>query len=355
MPLPPLRFTPLLKARAWGGRRLSALGKAVAAAPAPPIGESWEIAELGPPVADGISRVADGPFGGTTLASLMATHRAALLGGAHDSDGRFPLLVKYLDAAEHLSVQVHPTAAYAAAHPGSHLKTEAWFVVAALPGAAVYRGIRADVTPNAFRRAIADGTAVDCLLRVPVAPGDFVPLESGLCHALGAGVLVAEVQTPSDTTFRVFDWHRNDPARPLHVEQAMECTLFGRDQRLDEAPILSAAGEAFGWSDGLRIAPLCSNRHFTIESLEASPAGDASPVEFVRSEGPTVLMVTRGEAVLDMPSGRCDRLEAGNTVLFPSDTVPTRVHLAPTAVALRVTVVPPILRQDAAHRTWKST
>ena len=232
MPLPPLRFRPILKSRAWGGRRLARFGKPVPPAPAPPVGESWEIADLAPPVEDGVSRVAGGPFDGASLRDLLDAHRRAILGSAHDVDGRFPLLVKFLDAAEHLSVQVHPTAAFAARHPGAHLKTEAWVVLEAAPGARIYRGIRAGVTPDRFRAAIAGGTAVDLLVSEEVRAGDCIPLVSGLCHALGAGVMVAEVQTPSDTTFRVYDWNRNDPARPLHVDQAMECILLGDGQGL---------------------------------------------------------------------------------------------------------------------------
>jgi mannose-6-phosphate isomerase len=350
MPLPPLRFRPILKSRAWGGRGLAGLGKEVPPPPAPTIGESWEIADLAPPVADGVSRVASGPYQGATLTDLVTAHRTALLGRARDVGGRFPLLIKFLDAAEHLSVQVHPTAAFAAANPGAHLKTEAWFVVRAAEGAAIYRGIRAGVDERAFRRAIADGTAVDCLVRLPVRAGDCVPLESGLCHALGAGVLVAEVQTPSDTTFRVFDWNRNDPARPLHVDQAMACTLFGAAQGLERAPVTSVAACALGWSDGLRTATLCSNEHFTIDATEASPSGDADPLPCRTDGAPVVIMLTAGEAVLETEGHRPERLRAGDTVLLPADLVPTALHLAPESMALLAKPTLGILRHDGARR-----
>lgn len=336
MPLPPLRFTPILKPRAWGGDALGAFGKPVPAGTR--IGESWEVADLAPPVVEGESRVATGPFQGQTLHQLMATHRSAILGRARAAGERFPMLVKYLDAAEHLSVQVHPTAAYAAAHPGAHLKTEAWLVVRAAPGACVYRGVRADVTPDRFRRAIADGTAVDLLVREEVRAGDLVPLESGLCHALGAGVLVAEVQTPSDTTFRVFDWNRNDPSRPLHVDQAMECILFGAAQRLEERPVTRLDRAEAAWSDGLRAAELCRNEHFAIEAIEASPSGDAAPIAAVTDGAPVVLMLTAGEGVLECSGHRPERLAAGDTVLLPADLAPTTIDLAPGALLLRASV-----------------
>lgn len=342
MPLPPLRFTPILKPRAWGGDSLRAFGKHVPAGAR--IGESWEIADLAHPVADGESRVAAGPFEGQTLHQLLGAHRAAILGRARAAGDRFPLLVKYLDAAEHLSVQVHPTAAYAAAHPGAHLKTEAWLVVRATPGACVYRGIRADVTPDRFRRAIGDGSAVELLVREEVRAGDLVPLESGLCHALGAGVLVAEVQTPSDTTFRVFDWNRNDPARPLHVGEAMECILFGAAQRLDERPVTRLDRTDAPWSDGLRAAELCRNEHFAIEAIEASPSGDAAPIAAVTDGVPVVLMLTAGEGMLQCDGHRPERLAAGDTVLLPADLAPTVVDLAPGSMLLRASVGAPDFR-----------
>lgn len=336
MPLPPLRFTPILKSRAWGGDSLRAFGKAVPAGVR--IGESWEIADLAPPVEDGESRVASGPFVGRSLHQLVTSHRTAMIGRTKAPGDRFPLLVKYLDAEENLSVQVHPTAAYAATHPGAHPKTEAWLVVRAAPGASVYRGIRPEVTPERFRRAIEDGSAVDLLVRQEVRAGDLVPLESGLCHALGAGVVVAEVQTPSDTTFRVYDWNRNDPARPLHVEQAMECIVFGAAQQLDERPIAHLDTATAAWSDGLRSAELCRNEHFAIEAIEASPSGDAAPIEAVTDGAPVVLMLTQGEGMIECEGHHAERLSPGDTVLLPADLVPTTIDLAPGTVLLRATV-----------------
>jgi mannose-6-phosphate isomerase len=337
MPLPPIRFEPILRARAWGGRRLSAFGKALPPAPAT-IGESWEITDLGPPVEDGVSRVIGGPFAGQTVSAMLERHGRAMLGASAVPGGRFPWLVKYLDAAEHLSVQVHPTARYAANHPGAHLKTEAWVVLDATPGAAVFRGIRPDVTPDRFRAAVDAGTAVDLLVRVPVTAGDCVPLESGLCHALGAGVLVAEVQTPSDTTFRVYDWNRNDPARPLHLDQAMECILFGPDQHLEDAPVTSLDRLAAAWSDGLRAATLCRTAFFAIEAIEASPSGDAGPLEFGPTDGPEVLMLGRGEAIMQSEGHARQHLHAGDTVLLPAERVPTVFDLSPGALLLRASM-----------------
>jgi len=344
MPLPPLRFTPILKPRAWGGRSLAHLGKAISPPPAAPIGESWEIADLPAPVIDGVSRVASGPFAGQGLTQLIANHGTALLGRARAVSGHFPLLIKYLDAAENLSVQVHPTAEYARTHAGAHLKTEAWLVIAATPAASIYRGVQPTVTAAQFRAAIADGSAVDLLIREQVTAGDCIPLESGLCHALGTGVMVAEVQTPSDTTFRVFDWNRNDPARPLHIEQAMECILFGASQRLAERPITSIARANPTWSDGLRAAILCANDYFEIEAIEASPSGDAAPIDCTTDNAPVILMLVRGEAVMETIGHHPEHLSAGDTVLLPADLVPTTIDLGPESLLLRAVMPDPARR-----------
>lgn len=344
MPLPPLRFAPILKTRAWGGSSLSLLGKSGAANASAPVGESWEIADLPPPVEDGTSRVAGGPYDGQRITDLLGTHRKALLGRAAPTrDGRFPLLLKYLDAREPLSVQVHPTPEYAAAHPGAHPKTEAWIVLHADPGAVIYRGIRHDVTPERFRAAIGSGAVTELLLVEQVEQGDCIPLRSGLCHALGAGVVVAEVQTPSDTTFRVFDWNRGDPARPLHIEQAMECALFGAAQRLEDAPVQNLRDNAAGWAEGLRSGMLVRNECFCIEAIESSPAGDAAPMEVVTDGMPVVAMLVRGEATLHGvgPGARRLSLHAGDTLLFPAELTPSTLALGPDALLLRVTPADP--------------
>ena len=205
--LPPLAFHPVLKERAWGSARLRTLGKALP--PGARIGESWEIADLPDSIPGGQSIVAGGRFDGMTLRELISAQRDGVLGVTTPGpDGAFPLLVKYLDAAENLSVQVHPSAAYARAHPDARVKTEAWVVVEAEPGARLYRGFRPSVTPSDFERALAHGTVVELLETIEVARGDCIYLRSGICHALGAGIVVAEIQTPSDTTFRVWDWNR---------------------------------------------------------------------------------------------------------------------------------------------------
>jgi mannose-6-phosphate isomerase len=230
----------------WGGRRLeTVLHKPLP--PAEPIGESWELYDFPPGAvgADGVQKgddpadwisikVAEGELAGSSLHQLMQSRQRDQLGDAKPVSTphgpQFPLLIKFLDAAQDLSVQVHPPPAYAASHPGAHLKNECWTVLAHVPGARLLIGTKPGVTPEQFKKSLDDGTCESLLQSIPVRDGDTYYLPSGTVHALGAGVLAAEVQTPSDTTYRVFDFNRADPKtgkpRALHVAQAMDCIDF---------------------------------------------------------------------------------------------------------------------------------
>ncbi|MCH8147362.1 MAG: class I mannose-6-phosphate isomerase [Planctomycetes bacterium] len=222
----PLIFEPIIKPKIWGGRRLeTALGK-----PLPPdgsFGESWEVADL----EDDQSRVAQGPAQGKTLSELVTSWGEDLIGRAPLFDGRFPLLIKFLDARDTLSVQVHPDEAMAARLGGRvHVKHEAWYVIDADDKGFIYRGVREGVNRSTLEKAIAAQDVESVLNRIPVRKGHCFYLPSGTIHALGAGVTVAEVQTPSDITYRVYDWNRIDPStaepRELHLEQALSCISF---------------------------------------------------------------------------------------------------------------------------------
>ena len=215
MPLGPLRFRPRLRPLVWGGRRLETLlGR-----PLPPdeaVAESWELADL----PEWVSVVRGGPLDGTPLDSLLRDRREEVLGRtALDDAGRFPLLVKLLDAHRMLSVQVHPDARAARAHPGARPKTEAWFVLHADPGAQLLIGLRPGVRSKDVRRALAEERLPELLVPHTPRPGDVFLIEAGAVHGLGAGVVLAEIQQPSDTTFRLFDWGRG---RTLHVEEALD-------------------------------------------------------------------------------------------------------------------------------------
>ena len=148
-----------------------------------------------------------------------------LMGEAElSNEGRFPLLIKYLDACDNLSVQVHPDQAWAAANSDAHLKSEAWVVMDAAPGSLIWAGVKPGTTAASMQAALDTGTLTDTLLSREAQVGSCHALPSGTCHALGSGVLVAEVQTTSDTTFRLWDWGR--VGRQMHVEQALACINY---------------------------------------------------------------------------------------------------------------------------------
>src|SRR2546430_10650493 len=244
MSLYPLKFKPRLVEEIWRGHKLqSVLGKPLPEGKT--IGESWELYDFPPGVVDQggqwvSSEIANGPLAGRTLHQILEEYGTQLHGDVPLLNGRqFPILVKYLDAREDLSLQVHPTQAYADAHPGSHLKTEAWYVLQNDPGAQLYRGLKPNVTRDRFRAAIADGSVMDLVNAIDVKPGQCFFLPSGTVHALGAGILVAEVQTPSDTTFRIFDFDRleNGKPRKMHVEEALQCIDFAnQDEPIQRRP-----------------------------------------------------------------------------------------------------------------------
>lgn len=219
----PLTFTPIFKERVWGSRNLDRLYHKPLP-PRVPIGESWEISDR----TGDESVIANGPLAGKDLHWLMQHHAAELLGPVKAGGKRFPLLVKILDAEDKLSLQVHPPA-HKAAKLGGEPKTEMWYIADAKPGAEIYVGLKHGATRAEFERRINDGTVAETFHRIPVKKGDVMFLPSGRVHALGAGLIIFEVQQNSDTTYRVFDWHRvglDGKPRELHVEQSLASIDF---------------------------------------------------------------------------------------------------------------------------------
>ncbi|MFM7261579.1 MAG: type I phosphomannose isomerase catalytic subunit [bacterium] len=341
--LPPLRFHALPKARAWGPApersNLARLGKE--GLPNARVGESWEIADLPDSIDGGQLRVLGGPFDGRTLRELRLAHGEDLLGVATPApDGGFPLLVKFLDAAENLSLQVHPDAEYVRDHPGAHLKTEAWIVLAAKRGARVYRGLKPSTTRETFLAAVEDGRALEHLETIPVTRGDCVYLPSGICHALGEGILVAEVQTPSDTTFRVWDWQRNDPKRPLHLAEAFACMRFGAAQSDGRPPIVRFDDIESIEAAGLSTRLLCESSFFRVEWMDAL---FASSVPIAETGVPEVWMTIAGRARWKMTSGTVEA-PAGTTILRPAHVETGRVELDEGCTILRLFCTSPLDR-----------
>ncbi len=252
----PLCFQPLYKERIWGGRKLASLpGRELPAGI--PVGESWEVTDR----PEGVSVVLNGPDRDRTLRSLMEERRDWLTGGLAAAEGRFPWLVKYLDAREDLSLQVHPPTHHAG-ELGGEPKTEMWYLLEAEPGARLYTGLRRGVTRDEFERRSRDGTVASLFHVHPVTAGDAMFLPSGRVHALGGGNLVFEVQQNSDTTYRVFDWNRvgaDGRPRELHLERSLASINF-----FDcEPPLVVSRFHLEG--TGLQCRPLVRDSLFAVD------------------------------------------------------------------------------------------
>jgi len=215
----PLVFDSYSRPQVWGHRRLAALGKSL---PPGTYGEAWEISAH----PHHVSQVAEGPLRDELLTDLWKRHARELYGPQGRPPTSFPLLIKYLDCHEQLSVQVHPSDEIAASLlSGEAGKTEAWVILEAAPTARIYAGLHSGVTPPLLERHLQEGTVAECLHSFVPRPGDCLFLPAGTVHAVGGGVLMAEVQQSSDATFRLFDWNRvasGGKPRELHIAQSLE-------------------------------------------------------------------------------------------------------------------------------------
>jgi len=322
----PLLLHPILMDKVWGGRRLARYGKDIPAGRL--IGESWEVADLAATSAGGgggnaaRSIIEQGALAGATLHEALSAWGQDLLGEAPPSDsGGFPLLVKFLDARENLSVQVHPSPRFSRLHAWAHLKTECWYIVEAEQGSVIYKGFKPGVGPADLAAGVRANTVVDLLNAVPAVAGDCHFLPSGQCHALGAGVLVAEVQTPSDTTFRVYDWGR--VGRELHVEEALECMSF------DPCPAATRCG------DGAGIFPLVRNEYFDVDAVRAGPdpvaAGDGCSVWMSIS--------ARAHVQYGAQAGMAIEIYPGSTFIVPAACArATTITAQPDGVFIRASL-----------------
>lgn len=270
-PLPPLRFRPILKERVWGGRGLAGWGKPLA--PSGAIGESWEISDR----PGDQSVVAEGPLAGATLGDLVRTRGAELVG--RPGSDAFPLLVKLLDAKDWLSIQVHPLPE--TARPGEASKTEAWVVLEAAPNAAILLGL----APGRDLAALAGPDPASALARYPVKAGDVVVVPAGTVHAIGPGILLAEIQQNADTTYRLHDWGRG--SRALQAEAAMST--------LRRAEVRPSPPRALPEGASVRCGPFALSLHRL-----ASPQGDR---RFTGGESWRVAGVLAGDLTVRWPGG----------------------------------------------------
>lgn len=300
----PLKFKPRFKERIWGGRKLERLlGKKLPEGKN--IGESWEISAL----PGDVSVVAAGALKGNSLQELTEVYMGDLVGEKiFDGYGEeFPLLIKFIDAREELSIQVHPDDELAADRHGCYGKAEMWYVIAAEPGAVVYIGFNRQVTPAEYMEAVEKGTLPSLLHRVEVKAGDSFFLPAGTIHAIGHGVLLAEIQQTSDVTYRVYDWGRvadNGNPRELHRELAIAAIDFCsvNNPRQTMAPVANVP---------VQLAH-CS--YFTTNLLwvQGGVRRDHS-----RNDSFVIYVCVEGAFEVEYSSGS-ERLSPGETMLIPA-------------------------------------
>lgn len=301
--LGPLTFEPVLVEKPWGGRRLEKLGRQLPDGVL--VGESWDVADLDS-VSSILQQTGDAPAGcgagATTLRDLVATHGEQLLGQVPPTSwGGFPLLVKHLDAGQHLSVQVHPPQVVAARYAGAHAKSEAWVVVEAEPGAELFLGVREGVELDQIEHAFGTPAIVELLRSRPARVGDVHDIPAGLLHALSAGVVVAEPQAPSDTTYRLYDWTQEYDRAPreLHRDEAMASLEAEWSLNLDPPPVRTGEGV------------LVRSDAFT---LSRSAVSGPATIRVQRRSGPRTIIVLTGE--IGMPGGR--HLGSGRVAVLPA-------------------------------------
>jgi mannose-6-phosphate isomerase len=319
----PLCFRPVYKDYLWGGRRIPELFHR--AAPSGAVAESWELADR----EEGMSVVEGGPWAGKTLADLVAEEGAELIGMASPR-GRFPLLIKLIDAAQRLSVQVHPHDDNAA-RTGGDPKTEMWIVLAAAPGAAIIAGLKPEVDEELFRCALSENRVQDLMNRIEVKAGDAAYVPGGRVHAICEGCLILEVQQNSNTTYRLYDWGRVDSdgrPRDLHIDRAMEVIHW------DEGPAGLCRPEPLRGADGLRGALIQESPYFRVErwALERGAGLSCDGRTFAAVFSPQPLRASGGGEAIDAPGGR--------TVLFPAASESVRIEPAEDRAEVIVMTLP---------------
>jgi mannose-6-phosphate isomerase len=308
-------MVPVLVETIWGGRRLGTLLHKDLP-PDAAIGESWEVSDH--PGSE--SRVANGPLRGRVLHEACLAWGGDLLDGP-PGVGRFPLLAKFIDASEDLSVQVHPSDADCRAFdPGSRGKDEMWLVLAAGPGARIVHGVRAGIDPETLRRKAEAGEVLDCLHRRRVAAGDVIHNPPGTVHALGAGIVVAEIQQRSDATYRLYDHGRG---RPLHIKKALQVARCAPGPDLPPP----AAGAA---PPGVERELLVRTPHYTVTRDRVRDGATWRPAAF------EILCLLEGTGRFAWEGGELD-VRAGDSVVVPALGSPLRFETGGGGCFVRAT------------------
>lgn len=289
----PVKLLPAFKDYLWGGTKLKTeynkktdLQK---------VAESWELSTH----KDGESIIADGEFKGKKLSEYISAND--VLGKRAKAFDFFPILIKFIDAKDNLSVQVHPDDEYSLKNNGEYGKTEMWYVLGAEEGATLYHGFKKKITKEEFSERIKNNTLLEVLNKVPVKKGDVFFIESGTVHAIGAGIMICEIQQNSNTTYRVYDYGRRDKdgnTRPLHIEQAIEVANLEQPEKQKDLPE--------------NILARC--KYFTVEKHDIKGKFSFNVTEDCFKS----VIVTEGAAKLIYDNGELD-LEKGDSVFIPAE------------------------------------
>ncbi len=299
----PIVFIPEFKERVWGGQKLAGVyGKDI---PYDHTGESWEIACHD----NGVSIAANGEFKGKSLKDILLEAGDKIIGKAFGEEDKFPLLLKLIDAKDDLSVQVHPDDVYAKVNENGELgKSEAWLVLAAEPDARLIVGLKDGVTKEAFQSALDNGQLKDVMNELKVTPGDVIDIPAGLIHAIGSGIMLAEIQQNSDTTYRVYDWDRvglDGKGRELHVDKSLATIDF--EGRHSKEPVKGNVSQF----DGYTKTDYVKNTYFGLEKIDVRSAyTDTRAYDF------EIYMVLDGEGHIE---GSFDAisLKKGDSLIIP--------------------------------------
>lgn len=307
----PLKFQPILKQTLWGGDKIVPFKHATSKLQN--VGESWEISGL----QGNETVVKEGEFAGQSLAQVLGTLKEALVGKANYArfGNEFPLLIKFIDAREPLSIQVHPTDEIALRQGKNRGKTEMWYVMDAAPDAGLLVGLTRKITPEEYKQKVADNTITDVIGRYGVEVGDCFFLPAGRIHSIGAGCFLAEIQQASDVTYRIYDFNRKDSdgnLRTLHTREAAECIDFNvvPDCRTDYQAVADGA------------VNLADCPYFTTELYDVK---DIVTVGLAELDSFAVFIVVEGEGIATDSEGHQETLRTGDVLLYPATSGDVRV------------------------------
>ena len=308
----PIKFNPLLKSTIWGGDKIIPFKKLDSKQEN--VGESWEISG----VPDNETIVSDGPFKGRKLNDMVATLKGKLVGAANYKrfGDEFPLLIKFIDARQDLSIQVHPTDEIAKKQGKERGKTEMWYIMNSDEGAKLFSGLKTQITPEQYKEMVENDTICDALAQYTVKEGDCFFLPAGRIHAIGTGCFLAEIQQTSDVTYRIYDYGRKDKdgnCRQLHTREAAECINYNveKNYRMEYLPKKN---------EGVNLVN-CPYFNTAVYDLDEPMTLDYSELDsFV------ILIGMKGEGRITDNEGNETSLKAGETILIPATTLSLKVE-----------------------------